>query len=308
MLKTAPDHPIVSLARNATSIGDMFRRRVAQSGPHPALYAKKNGDWEALSWSDFDDDARRVAHGLCALGLEPGERVAILGPTQIPWCIQDIGAQLAGLVSFGIYPKQAPEQIRYLLQHSEAKVIFVADAKELENVLLAAEGLSSLETIIPWTVELYASHRARDPRIIDPAQMEGEKITETLLNERLAARTPEDLAILVYTSGTTGPPKGAMISHRNILEILATNTDDSGMTQGDMSLSFLPMAHVAERILAFYGRIDGGMATAYASSISAVLSEVCEVQPTVFGSVPRIFEKAYAKIHGEIEKKPPAVQ
>ncbi len=308
MLKTAPDAPVVSLAREATSVGDMFRRRVARSGPHPALYSKVDGQWVGVSWTGFYDLAKRVAHGLCELGLTPGDRVAVLGPTQAPWAIQDMGAQLAGLVSLGIYPKQAPDQIRYLLEHSEAKVIFVADATELETVLAAVEGLESLEAIIPWTSDVYRSHRDRDPRIRDPESMDVQPISDERLDQRLAARKPEDLAILVYTSGTTGPPKGAMISHRNILTILAANADSLAFSQADISLSFLPMAHVAERVLGFYGRIDAGMASAYASSIAAVLSEVQEVQPTLFGSVPRIFEKAYAKIHSEIEKKPTAVQ
>ncbi len=308
MLKTAPDAPVVSIAREASSIGDLFRRRATRSGPHPAFYSKVDGQWVATSWSAFFDQARRVAHGLVQLGLEPGDRVAILGPTQAPWCHQDMGAQLCGLVSLGIYPKQSPEQIRYLLEHSGARVVFVADAQELDNVLIAVDGLDSLEAIVPWTDALYQSHRSRDPRIKDPATMDATPLAEDVLDRRLRARQTEDLAILVYTSGTTGPPKGAMISHRNILTILAANSEALAFSQSDISLSFLPMAHVAERVLAFYGRIDAGMATAYASSIAAVLAEVAEVQPTIFGSVPRIFEKAYAKIHGEIEKKPPTVQ
>jgi long-chain acyl-CoA synthetase len=119
---------------------------------------------------------------------------------------------------------------------------------------------------------------------------------------------PEDMAIIVYTSGTTGQPKGAMISHHNILALLRGSQDLIPTDVDDVSYNFLPMAHVAERIMGFYLRIDSGIACAYASSVSAVLEEIKDVRPTVFGSVPRIFEKAYAKMMGEVAKAPPGKQ
>ncbi|HBQ20190.1 MAG TPA: long-chain fatty acid--CoA ligase, partial [Myxococcales bacterium] len=119
---------------------------------------------------------------------------------------------------------------------------------------------------------------------------------------------PDDTAIFIYTSGTTGPPKGAMISHRNILSLLTGAADASPWLQSDLSMHFLPMAHAAERVLGFYARVNNGIPGAYAESTGTVLTDLQEVRPTLFGSVPRIFEKAYAKIHSELEKKPPAVQ
>ena len=308
MLKTGPDIPAVQLARESRTLADMFRRRAQKSGPNPAMFTKRGGSWQPITYAEFFTSAREVAKGLVQLGLEPGERVAILGPTQPLWCYYDMGAQLAGLVSLGIYPKQSPDQIRYLLEHSEARVVFVSGEEELENVLEAVKGLDSLKHIVPWEEELHRRLSARDSRMLSPSHFRGEALGDDELEARMAAREPEDIAILVYTSGTTGPPKGAMISNRNILAVLGQSAGSFEFRESDVTLVFLPMAHVAERVFSFYGRVNAGVSAAYASSIAAVLDEVKEVQPTQFGSVPRIFEKAYAKIFGEIERQSKTVQ
>ena len=150
--------PVTMTARGARTVGDMFMLRVARSNEKAALYHRPDQAWEAIDWAQFSARARKVAHGLLALGLSPGERVAILGPTQPPWAIYDFGAQLAGMVSFGIYPKQSVEQVRYLLEHSEAKVVFVDEPGELETVLAAAAGLKGL-TVVPWSACLLYTSR-----------------------------------------------------------------------------------------------------------------------------------------------------
>src|SRR6185312_12774205 len=121
----------------------------------------------------------------------------------------DMAAQLVGAVSFGIYFQQTPEQIRYLLEHSEARVVYVDGAAELESVLAAARDLPSLRAIVPWDAALAASFKDRDPRVTSPEVLAGEPMAEDEIERRLAALSPDDTAILVYTSGTTGPPKGA---------------------------------------------------------------------------------------------------
>jgi len=319
MLETAPHAPVTYTAKDSRSLGEMFRRRVRLSGPMPALYEKRGGAWKKTTWVGFYDDARRVLAGLLALGLVKGDKVAVLGETKRAWAVLDMGAQLGGFVSYGIYPKQPTEQLRYLLEHADAKVVFVDSASELERVIEAAkDACPELVAIVPWTDALAIRYADRDARIV-PASRFGldpdatatnpvAVVDEATIDKLLAAIQPDDTAILVYTSGTTGPPKAAMLSHFNILDLLATQASFLELYADDLSLSFLPMAHVAERILAFYGRICTGLATAYATSTATVLEELQEVQPTVFGSVPRIFEKAYAKAMSELAKKPPAVQ
>ncbi len=307
MLKTpAPHERSKFIAPESSTLSDMFARRVARSAEVPAFFTKESGHWVPTTWRAFDEAAARVAHGLVELGLEPGDRVAILGPTQKPWAFYDIGAQIAGCISLGIYPKQATDQVKYILDHSEAKVIFVADRVELDTVLEAAEGNEHLLAIVPWTEAV--AEGVDDERITSPLKFSTQKLAGDVRSKRQGARAPRETAIFVYTSGTTGPPKCAMITHKNILAVLGSQADIAEFYLDDVSLSFLPMAHVAERILAFYGRINAGFATAYATSISAVLDELKEVQPTIFGSVPRIFEKAYSKIRTEIEKKSPTVR
>lgn len=308
MFELGPDLPVQTTAGSAKTLGEMFFLRCARSHGNAALHHKEGGAWRTITWRGFYERSSKVARGLLSLGLSRGDRVAILGPTQPTWAIDDFGAQLAGMVSFGIYPKQSVEQVRYLLEHSEAKVLFVDEKDEIEIVLEAARGVSSLIAIVPWTEAQYRHFASRDPRVMSPSGFEGEMLDEAERRAIDEATSPDDTAILIYTSGTTGPPKGAMISHRNILSLLSGSVHASEVRESDLSLNFLPMAHAAERVLGFYGRVNAGMPAAYAQSTGTVLEDLRAVRPTVFGSVPRIFEKAHAKIFSEIEKQKPAVR
>ena len=285
MFELGPDVPVRPTADRARTLGEMFWLRCASSSGNAALHHKPlhhgpQGAWETITWHQFHDAASRVARGLLSLGLERGDRVAILGPTQPGWAIDDLGAQLAGLVSFGIYPKQSVEQVRYLLEHSEAKVIFVDEDDELETVLGAAKGLRTLQAIVPWTESSYRKAQGRDARLVSPARFAEAPLGEAEREEITRSISPDDTAILVYTSGTTGPPKGAMITHRNILSLLAGEVNSTPLSQRDLSLNFLPMAHAAERILGFYGRVNNGIPAAYAQSTATVLDDLRAVRPT----------------------------
>ena len=289
-------------------MGDLLRLRAERTPDTAASFDKHDNAWRETSWGDLYTDARRAAAGLLELEIDVGDRMAILGPTHADWGLYDLGAHLVGLVTVGIYPHQSAEQVGYLLEHSESRVVFVANEEELRTVLAAAESNPHLRAIVPWTEELAERHAGTDERLISPRHFRGEPLAEEKISERQACIDPEDTAILIYTSGTTGPPKGAMITHANILALLRSQPELFDFRRDDLMLSFLPMAHATERVLSFYMRVSNGVAAGYASSIGAVLSEVREVRPTVFGSVPRLFEKAYAKIHSEIERKPAVVR
>ena len=285
-------------------LGEVLHLRAEATPDSPAAFQKKEGRWKQWTWKELYHEALCAAQGLRDLGVEPGGRIAILGPTHVEWAIFDLGGHLVGATCLGVYPHQSVEQIRYLLEHSASRVIFVADEAELETVLEAAHGLESLSAIVPWTSELAMRRAAADPRVVDPSVFRGEAL-EVEISRRLLSDLPvESIALLVYTSGTTGPPKGAMISHANILAVLGAQDHLFEFRCNDLLLSFLPMAHVTERILAFYGRINTGVPAAYATSIGSVLDEVAEVRPTIFGSVPRLFEKAYAKVQHQLAQKP----
>ncbi|MBX7193269.1 MAG: long-chain fatty acid--CoA ligase [Sandaracinaceae bacterium] len=307
LLFDGPAIPVHGTAAGARTIGDMFRRRAARSASSPAFFEKRSGMFLPVTWDEAYRRAARVARGLLSLA-KPGDRVAICGPTQVPWATYDLGAQLATIVSFGIYPQQTVEQVRYLLDHAEARVVIVDGDDEIETVLAAARELPGLAAIVPWTDAAYARFKDRDPRVRPPEVLAGEPLDEAEIDRLASAAAPSDVALFIYTSGTTGPPKGAMISHFNVLSLLEASERQQRLLQSDLSLNFLPMAHAAERILGFYGRVSGGVPGAYAESTATVLDDLRAVRPTVFGSVPRIFEKAHARIHSELEKRPKALQ
>ncbi len=307
LLFEGPSIPVRGTAAGARTIGDMFRLRAARSAGAPAFFEKRSGVFTPITWSDAYRTAASVARGLAAFA-KPGDRIAICGPTQAPWATYDLGAQLATMVSFGIYPKQTVTQVRYLLDDADARVVVVDEDEEIETVLAAAKDVPQVVAIIPWTDAAYAKFKDRDPRVKPPSVLAGDPLSDGEIDDLASARKREELALLIYTSGTTGPPKGAMISHRNVLTLLEASETQQRLLQSDLSLNFLPMAHSAERILGFYGRVSGGVPGAYAESTATVLDDLKAVRPTVFGSVPRIFEKAHARIYSEIEKRPKALQ
>ncbi|MEO1365752.1 MAG: long-chain fatty acid--CoA ligase [Acidobacteriota bacterium] len=308
-LDDLPHEPSVPVADDTLrTLGDLLIARAKATPDTAACYHKAGGSWRKMTWSEMHRSACAVARGLAGLGVEAGDCVAILGPTSMEWTVYDFGGQMAGASTVGIFPQQSADQIRYLLEHSESKVAFVANDVEMETLLEAAADLPSLRAIVAWTTELEGKWRDRDGRITGPGAFAGEPMPADDVDARQAACDPEGAAILVYTSGTTGPPKGAMISHRNILALARGIQDVFTFYRDDLLVAFLPMAHVTERCLAFYGRVSAGVPAAYATSIGAVIDELPIIRPTVFGSVPRIFEKLYARVQSEVAKSSPAKQ
>jgi len=302
-----PPDPAIPVSGSARTIPDLFLRRVAATPDTKAWQAKQGGAWVSTSWAEFHGKALSLATFLAGQGLAPGDKIGIIGSTRPEWCLCDVGGQLAALVTVGAYPTLAPNQLAYLLDHADVRLLFVEGRAELEKVLEIKRDLPKLELVVVWRpAGLEEALKTHDWLITWDAALQTPGDAD-LVAERVRSIDPDHPAFIVYTSGTTGPPKGAMISHANILVTLKGATFTS-FARSDISLSFLPMAHVAERILAFWGRIDCGIATAYATSVPAVLEELKEVRPTLFGSVPRIFEKAHARIQGEVAKAPPLRQ
>ena len=296
------------LADTSRTLADMFLNRVERSGDRMAWMRKVDGQWQKTSYAEFGAQARAVAAWLRGRGLAMQDKVCVIGSTRPEWCLADIGGLLAGCVTVGAYPTLAPSQLAYLLEHSDAKVVFVEGQEALDRLLEIRDRIPEVHTVVIWDCEATAIPDGATDWCVS---MDDVLATDTGGFDARAIEAdidPDQTAIIVYTSGTTGPPKGAMITHRNILEMLAASSRSVPADRDDFGLSFLPMAHVAERVLAFYGRIHAGTGTAFASSIAAVLEEIVEVRPTVFGSVPRIFEKAYAKIMGAVDEAPPARQ
>ena len=300
--------PAEYIARRANTVGEMFLQRVERDGDKPAFYYKEGGEWQVCGWNAFQWQAGTVASYLLGLGLQIQDKVCVVGSTGPEWCYCDIGGLLAGAVTLGAYPTLTPKQLAYILDHADTKVAFVEGIEEINKILARRDELTKLEKVIVWNTTGAESLMEAHDWLVPFERVLQTPIDRAAIEARAAEVDPNSTAIIVYTSGTTGPPKGAMISHENIISVMRDQDQAFAIIEGDVGLSFLPMAHVAERVLAFYGRINTGMATYFASSIAKVLEEVAEVKPTIFGSVPRIFEKAYAKIMSTVEQAPPGRQ
>ena len=300
--------PAEYVARRTETVGQMFLQRVARDGDAAAFFHKAGGAWQPVSWNGFSDRAGAVASYLLGLGLQLGDKICMVGSTCPAWCYCDVGGQLAGAVTLGAYPTLTPKQLAYILDHADTKVAFVEGVEEINKILARRDELTKLDKVVVWDTSGAEQLMQAHDWLVPFERVLQTPVDRAAIETRTAAVDPNGTAIIVYTSGTTGPPKGAMISHANIITIMRDQDEAFSVLEEDVSMSFLPMAHVAERVLAFYGRINTGMPTYFASSIAKVLEEVAEVRPTVFGSVPRIFEKAYAKIMSTVEQAPPARQ
>ena len=198
-------------------------------------------------------------------------------------------------MTVGAYPTSSAEQLAYILAHADTVVAFVEVGEALDKVLSVRERVPTLRRVVAWGLPGPGAGVVPFDEVLATAP------DDAAIDATTESIDPEACAIIVYTSGTTGPPKGAMISHANVLAALG-NSLGVELDQEDSELTFLPMAHVAERILGFYRRLDHGTRTSFASSIPAVLDEVRQVRPTLFGSVPRIFEKAHARIQARLDE------
>lgn len=305
---TSTGTPAEYIARRSQTVGEMFLKRAKSSGDKPAFFHKKEGGWNPVSWNAFAMRSAAIASYLMDMGVEAGEKICMVGSTTPAWCYCDMGGQLAGAVTLGAYPTLTPKQLAYILDHSDSKVAFVEGLEEINKILARRDELTKLERVVVWNPTGAETLLDAHDWLLTLDEVLHTPVDREAMEARVAEVDPHETAIIVYTSGTTGPPKGAMISHANIMTIMRDQDEALKVYEEDCSLSFLPMAHVAERVLAFYGRINTGMSTYFASSIAKVLEEVVEVRPTVFGSVPRIFEKAYAKIMSTVDQAPPTRQ
>ncbi len=303
----APKTPARPITPNASTLPELFLARASRTPELVAYKRKINREWVASTWRDFAEAASAVATFLLDHGIQLGDKLTIVGSTRPEWCIADIGGLLSGAVTVGAYPTLTSEQLAYILDHSDSRVVIVEDMEQLRKVVEHKPNLPKLELALIWETKGEAEELAKHAWVQPFERALSKQPNRPRIEERVALVEPDQTAIIVYTSGTTGPPKGAMISHQNIITLLS-NAAIMEFDEHDNGLSFLPMAHVAERVLAFYGRINYGTATAYATSVPSVLEELKEVRPTIFGSVPRIFEKAYARIQGEVDKAPPGKQ
>lgn len=266
-------------------------------GGRPALRRRSGSGWgwETLSWGDYGRAVATVTAGLAELGVEPGDRVAILSGNRIEWHVADFGILSNGSVTVPLYQTSSADQVAYVLAHSGSVLCFVED-ELLGKVLEARDLLPALRHVV-----VFNDAPLDDPTLVAFSQLEATGASRLerepdLFDTRAAGVAPEQLATLVYTSGTTGPPKGAMISHANIMWTIRSAAQMFDIHPHERLLSFLPLSHIAERMMSDFAPVAVGGETWFARSLATVAEDLRACRPTVFFAVPRVWEKAQEAI------------
>src|SRR5688572_6386186 len=295
----------------ADTVPKMFWHGVQTRAGKTVFRQKDLGIWKSVRWAELGSAAREIGLGLVSMGYEPGEVAAILSNTNREWVCADLGALGAAGVVNGIYPTDAASQVEYLLTDSSSVYAFVEDDEQLDKLLEVRARLPKLRKIIVFDME--GLHELSDPQVLslDALRALGREYDAAHPGEwerRIGLRKPEDLAILVYTSGTTGRPKGAMISHANIVHTCAAYQASFPQDENDERMAFLPLCHIAERIGGEYHTLYSGAVLNFVENPETVPENVREISPTVFTAVPRVWEKFYSAVMIGLKEASPLQQ
>ncbi len=294
---------------NPRTIPGLYHERVQRYGDRIGSYFRdpSTGKWHSQSWADGLEHVKDLANGLYALGVQAGDRVGILSETRIEWVHADLSIVNIGAITVGVYATSTVEQTGYILQHAGVEVVFVEDWSQYEKVKEAAKFAKCIRSI----VLMEDGERARSTKAIDWQSLltlgqEYSQENPEAYETGWKAIQPDALAMLVYTSGTTGPPKGVMLTHKNIyrtIEAIASTLP----TDNDLGVVFLPLSHSLQRVAGYAGIYTGGTAV-FAERLDKIVDHMREFRPTVQASVPRIYEKIHTKIRAQVEESSPAKQ
>ncbi len=287
------------MAPDAPTLSRLFWDSVATHGPRTAQEWNRDGGWTTRTYAQFGDAVADLSYGLAAQGLEKGDRVAVWSKNSPRWSEVDFAAVGAGFVTVPVYDTLTGEKAAYILKDSEAKVLFVQDPAILERLGAHRDGLRHLQLVVllsgskalPKTMDYDAfaakgrAHRAQNPG---------------WLAHRVAEVDPDDLSSLVYTSGTTGDPKGVMLTHGNFASNACTALSLVRITPEDVFLSFLPLSHVFERTGGHFAPYAAGAKVVFARSIDTLTDDMAYAHPTLMMAVPRLYEKIYAKVQDKM--------
>ncbi len=281
------------------TVPKLFHAQVERYQDRVAMRNKVLGLWRPITWNQYHEKVRTVGMALAALSVERGQCVSILSENNPEWLYCDIGTQCLGGIAVGIYPTCSSEEVAYIVNHSETRVLFVEDEEQLDKALLARNKLPLLKKVVVYDME--GLRDFKDPLVMSFEALLALGEAEIRKNpdrfDQLWPRVnPQDPALMVYTSGTTGPPKGAVLSHHNLIWTNRALAKVNRKYESDEILSFLPLCHIAERNNTTLSALTHGHVVNFAESLATVPADLREISPHVFFAVPRFWEKFYSSV------------
>ncbi|MEJ7750536.1 MAG: long-chain fatty acid--CoA ligase [Thermoleophilaceae bacterium] len=271
------------------TMADMAALAASKYAGKAALKHKVAGEWVDVPYEDFGTAAREIGLGLIDLGLDPGDKVAIVAHTRPEWTYAHFGILASAAISVSVYQTNSAEECHYVLEHSESKAVFLEDAEQLEKIRQVADRLPNLEHIIVFD----PVGDAPDVITLEELRERGRGREASELEARTAAVTKDDTCIYIYTSGTTGPPKGCILSHGNYRDVVSMSESQGVLQEDEVVYLFLPLAHAFAKLVQFISLDMGGCLAFWEKDAQKIVPNLMETKPTYFPSVPRMFEKIY---------------
>ncbi len=281
------------------TIPKLFKARVEELGDRTAMREKDLGVWHSYSWRYYYDHARLLGLGLLALGLKRGEVISVLSEDRKEWLFADQGGQAVGAIVSGVYTTDSATQLEYLVNDSDSRFLFVENDEQLDKFLSVKDKVPGLTKVIVFDDEGLRDFDDEKVMFIDELYEIGQsylKDNPTTFEEEIEKSKPEDTAILVYTSGTTGLPKGAMVGQGNLVFSLTSSNDLVPTYPTDEQLCFLPLCHILERVFSSFAPMASRATLNFAESPETIFDNLQEVSPHTFVAVPRVWEKIYSRV------------
>jgi long-chain acyl-CoA synthetase len=296
---TSSIKPCLDIVMEGETIPAIFWNAVAKRGPNIWMRQKHLGLWRSWTWNQTADAVREIAGGLISLGFAKGDCASILANTVVEWVWADLAVLSAGGVSNGVYPTDAASQLQFLCEDSRTTLLFVEDDEQLDKALEVRAQLPLLRKIVVFDMD--GLRELNDPGVIsmDALRALGRdylKAHPGTVEQRVQMCKPDDLAILVYTSGTTGKPKGAMHLHQGLVFTVRGYNTLVAQDERDERMCFLPLCHIAERMGGEYFALYTGAKLNFVENPETIPENVREIAPTVFTAVPRVWEKFYSGV------------
>ena len=269
-----------------------FWFHVKQKPESVANWQKLNGVWEPQTWQEYGALAKQIGLALKSSGMEKADKISILSQCRMEWVACDMGIIGMGGITAPIYHSNTPEQVQYIVEHSEAKFIFLEIQEQLDKMLKIWNRLPNVKKII-----VFDSYVPKDiPNVTTLNKFIQTGVDDDSFEEHIEESDPNDAISFIYTSGTTGNPKAGVISNSNVISSIEHLPEMLDISQNDLTVAYLPLAHIAERLLGHFLKLVYGNQTAFAESIEDMPNNVRQVGPSIFFGTPRVFEKFYAKI------------